>query len=134
MYTLTLVINKTKDKVLMCRHKKQHMYNYIGGKVEPYESPWDASYRELEEETCITRDMIDLHYLRFESVDLLTSSWTMFITCGILYMDYEALFDFENPLEWVPFDDLDIILKKSYGDGNCYTFLMEALRTLGIKE
>ena len=63
MFTLTLVFNKECNKVLMCIHKKQGMLNYIGGKVEAFEEPMDASYRELEEETGYYADINDVTFL-----------------------------------------------------------------------
>lgn len=60
MTTLTLVFNKQMNKVLMCYHEKQHAYNFIGGKSEVGETDLDTSYRELYEETGISKNDIDL--------------------------------------------------------------------------
>ena len=122
MFTLTLVFNKERDKVLMCIHKKQGMLNYIGGKVEAFEEPMDASYRELEEEIGISRDKVKLHFLRQECVSNFNGDcWNMFVTYGVLHEDVE-LVPTENPLAWMDVNSEGIIYN-SYGYGNCYTFL-----------
>ena len=50
----SVIFNKQKDKVLFCKRTKEPykgLYNFVGGKVEPGESSFDAAYRELQEET-----------------------------------------------------------------------------------
>ena len=56
-----MVFNKDKDKILMCERKKdpyKGKLNLVGGKVEENEDELHAAYRELEEETGITKDDI----------------------------------------------------------------------------
>lgn len=132
MFTLTLVFNKNKDKVLMCKHKKFNALNYIGGKVEDMEHTYNASYRELEEETGITRDDVELEFLRQESVTskALNSTWSMYITAGILKNDVELKPE-KNELLWVPITATETFIN-AYGMGNCLMFLKEARILLGI--
>ena len=65
-----IVFNKEEDKILMCRRTKEPYkgkLNLVGGKVEKDEDELQAAYRELEEETAITRDDIKLiNVMNFE--------------------------------------------------------------------
>ena len=62
-YNVTVVFDKTEKKLLMCQRAKDPFkgkLNFVGGKVEPNETEDDAAYRELFEETGISRDDISL--------------------------------------------------------------------------
>lgn len=127
--TLTVIFDKDIKHVLMCHHAKQNMLNYIGGKIRDVEQPLDASYREVEEETGITRDDIELFFIREEHVARPNTCWRLHVTTGILNKDV-TLIPEKNALQWVAIDDLDTILRKTFGNGNCYTYLVEALDVL----
>lgn len=65
-YNLIAVFNREEDKVLMCKRKKntyKGLANLVGGKIEKNENGIEAAYRELQEETTITRDDIILYHL-----------------------------------------------------------------------
>ena len=62
---LIVVFNRNKDKVLFCMRAKppyKGMYNFVGGKVEENESNDFAAYRELFEETGISKSDIELDH------------------------------------------------------------------------
>ena len=63
------VFNKDHTKVLMCKRRSdpyKGKYNFVGGKIEQGEDGMSAAYRELEEETGITRRDISLiHFIDF---------------------------------------------------------------------
>lgn len=130
-YTLTLVFNPSKQKVLMAIHHKQGMLNFIGGHIEPNEDEMKASYRELYEETGITKDDIDLKFVQIEhcitSFD--NSKWHLYVTTGVLKHDVELKPE-KNELCWVNCTDNDTLLNSTFGDGNCLVFLKRALLTL----
>ena len=51
------VFDKEKEKVLVCRRRKnpyKGLLNFVGGKIEKEEDGLTAAYRELWEETGIT--------------------------------------------------------------------------------
>lgn len=57
-FNLIIILNETKDKVLMVKRSKKPylgLYNFPGGKIEPNESFLESAYRELFEETGITK-------------------------------------------------------------------------------
>ena len=66
IYNCIIVFNKTKDRALFCKRQKdpyKGLYNFVGGKVEPGEDSETAAYRELFEETGITRGQIRIYRL-----------------------------------------------------------------------
>ena len=130
-YTLTLVFNKDKTKVLMVFHNKQKMYNFVGGHIEKGESELKASYRELQEETGITEADIKLSHLQTELTlsDYDEYCWYLYITIGVLKRDVK-LVEEKNRLEWVSVDNDEILLNASFGNGNCYVFTKRALSIL----
>lgn len=142
MLSLSLIFNPTKDKVLMCFHKKIGQWNYIGGRSQNNETAWNLSYRELQEETGITSDDVTLTFVREEKtiatadyypMHHLSKDWDIFVTAGILKYDVE-LVEEKNHLKWIDIDDVEHFVHASAGLGNCYTYLLEAMDVLGIKK
>ncbi|MBO9606366.1 MAG: NUDIX domain-containing protein, partial [Paenibacillaceae bacterium] len=57
-YNVLMIYNTDMSRILMCKRLKEPykgLSNFVGGKIEPGESGMDAAYRELLEETAITR-------------------------------------------------------------------------------
>jgi len=66
LYNVIIVYNKTEDKILMCLRSKEPykgLYNLVGGKIEAGEDELSSAYRELLEETGITKNDINLTHL-----------------------------------------------------------------------
>lgn len=136
--TLTIIFDKDAKHVLMCFHSKQGAYNYIGGHIRECEQPLFASYREVEEETGITREDIELHFVREEHVAAgskyyKNNRWRLHVTAGILNKDV-VLKEEKNSLEWIDTDDYELIIGSTFGYGNCYTYLLEAMDVLGLRK
>lgn len=98
---LIVVFNKSLNKVLFCIRAKETykgLYNFVGGKVEEDEANDDAAYRELFEETGISRSDIelehfmDLNYFKYEN--------NIQVYYGILEHEVN-LIEEKNKLEWV---------------------------------
>lgn len=98
---LIVVFNEDLNKVLFCIRAKEPykgLYNFVGGKVEKNESNDDAAYRELFEETGISRNDIelnhfmDLNYFKYEN--------NLQVYYGILKHSVN-LIEEKNKLEWV---------------------------------
>ena len=124
MYTLTLVFNERKDKVLLCVNKRG-IINYVGGKIEELENPEDASYRELREETGITKEDIDLKFLMQETVSLYTGEcWSLYITAGILKHPV-TLVEEKNKLFWWDIGDVTLLCNNGYS-GDLLVYIQRA--------
>ena len=97
-----VVFNKTKDKVLFCRRRKDPFagrLNFVGGKVEEGEASEDAAYRELEEETGISQKEIRL--FRLMDITYYHQAFILEMFVGKLESDIE-LREEKNPLLWLP--------------------------------
>lgn len=115
---LIIVFNKDLNEALFCIRAKEPykgMYNFVGGKVEEGETNEDAAYRELFEETGISRSDIeldhfmDLNYFKYEN--------NLQVYYGILKNEV-ALVEERNKLEWVPINEELLNNKKFAGNYN----------------
>lgn len=96
-----IVFNALKSHVLMCYRTKdpyKGLYNFVGGKIEMGESNLDAAYRELFEETGITKESIDLTPL-FTTV-YHVDNIELQVYYGLLTQDV-TLVPEKHPLEWI---------------------------------
>ena len=65
-YNVIVVFNPQMDRMLMCRRKKEPykgLSNFVGGKIEKGEDGYSAAYREMQEESSISREDISLTHL-----------------------------------------------------------------------
>ena len=115
---LIVVFSKNLDKVLFCIRAKEPykgLYNFVGGKVEDGEANDNAAYRELFEETGISRNDIeldhfmDLNYFKYEN--------NLQVYYGILKKDV-TLVEEKNKLEWVLINDELLNNEKFAGNYN----------------
>lgn len=121
-----LVYNTTQDKILMCKREKdpyKGKFNLVGGKVEPNEDELNAAYRELQEETGITRDDILLTYLM--NFQYKMSDLELEVFAGILNKDVD-LIEEVNKLYWMDKEENFFDLDKFAGGGNIGHMLQQA--------
>ena len=115
---LIVVFNKELDKGLFCIRAKQPykgMYNFVGGKAEPGEVAEDAAYRELFEETGISKEDITLDYF----MDLTYYKYENHISVFYGVLNHEVtLVEEKNKLEWVNLDDNLLDCAKFAGNYN----------------
>jgi len=100
-YNITVVYNKSEQKVLMCERAKDPFkgkLNFVGGKVEPGETEEAAAYRELYEETGISREVIQL--TRVLDFKYYTLDMELEVFAGKLHQDV-TLHEEINKLLWV---------------------------------
>lgn len=112
------VFDKDRTKVLMCKRRSdpyKGKYNFVGGKIEQFEDSLSAAYRELEEETGITREDIDL--IRF--MDFTYYHWDIRLEfyVGRLKRDM-SVYGEENELLWIPLETDFFDLNSFAGEGN----------------
>ena len=117
-YNLIAVISPDEKQMLMLlRQKNPYMglYNLPGGKIEPGEDGYAAAYRELEEESGITREDIHLQHLVDFSYPL--DQCYVETYAGFLQRDV-ALKEEEHPLLWMELTENFFSLEKYAGEGN----------------
>ena len=105
VYNCIVVFNRTRDAVLFCKRRKdpyKGLYNFVGGKVEPGEESDAAAYRELEEETGITRQQIRLY--RLMDIRYYYQDFDLELYVGQLE-EVVALKEETNPLVWLTLDE-----------------------------
>ena len=102
---LIVVFNKDLNRSLFCKRTKEPykgLYNFVGGKVEENETNYDAAYRELFEETGISRNDIELDY--FMDLNYFKYGNNIQVFYGILNHAV-TLVEEVNKLEWVNIND-----------------------------
>ena len=113
-----VIFNKNLNKTLMCKRTKEPyigMYNLVGGKIEKENDGLNEAYRELEEETNITKDDIELIY--FMNLSYIKWNKELEVYYGILNKDV-TLIEEVNKLEWVDINDNFFDMNKYAGEGN----------------
>ena len=96
-----VVFNENMDKLLFCIRAKEPYkgkYNFVGGKVEENETNEEAAYRELFEETGISKNDIDLDH--FMDLNYFKYGNNVQVYYGILKNEVN-LVEEKNKLEWV---------------------------------
>ena len=101
---LIVVFNKDLSKGLFCIRAKEPYkgkYNFVGGKVEKGESNDEAAYRELFEETGISKNDIELDH--FMDLNYFKYGNNLQIYYGILKQNVK-LVEEKNKLVWIVLD------------------------------
>jgi 8-oxo-dGTP diphosphatase len=118
IYNVILLYNANGDKILMCERRKppyQGLRNLVGGKVEPGEESLNAAYRELYEETSVTRESVSLlHLMDFTYYN---PECRVEVYAGKLNRDVPVSGD-ENDLLWVAANDDFFDTTRYAGEGN----------------
>ena len=115
---LIVVFNNELDKALFCIRAKEPykgLYNFVGGQVEPGEDNDTAAYRELFEETGISKDDIELDH--FMDINYFKYENNIQVYYGILKHEV-ILVEEKNKLEWVVIDDKLLDNNKFAGNYN----------------
>lgn len=113
-----VVFNENMDKLLFCIRAKEPYkgkYNFVGGKVEENETNEEAAYRELLEETGISKNDIDLDH--FMDLNYFKYGNNVQVYYGILKNDVN-LVEEKNKLEWVEINKELLNIDKFAGNYN----------------
>lgn len=109
----------------MCRRRKEPykgLLNFVGGKIERNEEGFAAAYRELEEETTITKDDISLAHLMDFTYYLEDCYLEVYV--GRLNRQVTVTGD-ENELGWVVPEDNFYDESRYAGGGNLGYIMMQ---------
>lgn len=115
---VVIVYNKEGNKILMCKRAKEPYkgkYNLVGGKVELGEDELYAAYRELQEETGITKEDINLNHLM--NFQYKMSDIELEVYVGKLNKEIE-LQEEVNKLLWMSKEEDFFNIEKYAGEGN----------------
>jgi 8-oxo-dGTP diphosphatase len=113
-----LLFNKDESKVLMCLREKdpyKGLFNLVGGKLEEGETELEGAYRELEEETGITKDDVVLSNLM--NFQYIKSNFELEVFSGRLNKDVELVEEI-NKLYWIDSNENFYDKAKFAGEGN----------------
>ena len=117
-YNLIMVFDATEESILMCHRKSEPytgLYNLLGGKIENGEDYLDSAYRELFEESGITKNDIVL-------TPLMDFVWhPMDMEMHVFYgtLKHEVLLVEEvHSLHWMSTKENFFDMKKFAGEGN----------------
>jgi len=117
-YNVIIVYNYDSEKILMCRRLKdpyKGLSNLVGGKIETGESSLDSAYRELFEETNISKEDIKLHHLM--DFTYYFQNYYVEVYVGKLKHDISVFGD-ENELYWSDLDHNFFDMSLYAGEGN----------------
>lgn len=117
-YNCIMVYSRDGQRLLFCKRLKdpyEGKYNLVGGKIEPGEDGFDAAYRELCEETGITRSQIELRHMM--DFTYYNQNCYVEIYTGRL-RDEVALRQETHPLCWLEEGEDFFDMKKFAGEGN----------------
>lgn len=117
-FNVIVVYNKDKNKVLMCKRTKEPYkgkFNLVGGKLEENETELDSAYRELNEETGITKQDINLtHVMDFEYI---LGNMELQVFAGKLNKEIKLVEEI-NKLYWIDKTENFFDINKFAGEGN----------------
>lgn len=117
-YNVIVVFDKDFNKTLMCKRTKEpykNMYNLVGGKIEKENDGFSEAYRELYEETNISKN--DITLIHFMNIEYVVFDKILEVYYGILNKEVN-LIEEVNKLEWVSINDNFFDMKKYAGEGN----------------
>lgn len=113
-----VVFSQDLKQVLMCKRTKEPyigMYNLVGGKIEKENDGLNEAYRELREETNITKE--DISLIHFMNLTYVKWNKELEVYYGILNNDVK-LIEEVNKLEWISRNDNFFDMTKYAGEGN----------------
>lgn len=117
-YNVIVILDKDMKNTLMCKRTKDPymgMYNLVGGKIEKDNDGINEAYRELVEETNISKE--DTNLINFMNIEYVSMNKVLEVYFGILNKEVK-LIEEVNKLEWVSIEDNFFDMNKYAGEGN----------------
>ena len=117
-YNVIVVFDKNLKHTLMCKRTKEPyigMYNLVGGKIEKENDGLNEAYRELFEETNISKNDVELKH--FMNIEYFSFNKLLEVYYGVLNKEVD-LVEEVNKLEWVDVNDNFFDMTKYAGEGN----------------
>lgn len=117
-FNVIATFDNTGEHILMCKRRKnpyKGLYNLVGGKIESGEDGFSSAYRELKEETGISRNDIILTHLMDFTYHLPSIKVEVYV--GRLNKKMSVHGD-ENDLEWMDLNHNFFDISKFAGEGN----------------
>jgi len=117
-YNLIMVLNKEKTDLLMCFRTKdpyKGLYNLPGGKIDAGENHVESAYRELFEETGITKE--DINLIKYIDYIWHPVNMSMDVTFGVLNKDVDLIEEL-HPLHWISLHENFFDMSRFAGEGN----------------
>ena len=111
-YNVIVILDKDMKNTLMCKRTKD---NLVGGKIEKDNDEINEAYRELVEETNISKE--DTNLINFMNIEYVSMNKVLEVYFGILNKEVK-LIEEVNKLEWVSIEDNFFDMKKYAGEGN----------------
>lgn len=129
-YNCIIVYNEMKDKLLFCKRMKdpyKGLFNLVGGKIECDETGFEAAYRELEEETGISREQIEL----FHMMDFTYYNQECYVEVYVGTLKQNIVLKEEaHPLMWLDINEDFFDLNHFAGEGNI-GHMLEQVKAFG---
>ncbi len=117
-FNVIAAFDRNTEHILMCKRRKnpyKGLYNLVGGKIEDGEDGLSAAYRELEEETGISKKDIRLTHLMDFTYYLPSIKVEAYV--GRLNKEI-AVYGDENDLEWIEINQNFFDVSRFAGEGN----------------
>ena len=117
-YNVIVILDKNMKNTLMCKRTKDPymgMYNLVGGKIEKDNDGINEAYRELVEETNISKE--DTNLINFMNIEYVSMNKVLEVYFGILNKEVKLIEEI-NKLEWVSIEDNFFDMNKYAGEGN----------------
>ena len=104
-FNVIAIIDSNCKNILMCKRRKnpyKGLYNFVGGKIEKGEDGLSAAYRELQEETSISKS--DVVLTHFMDLNYHLSNIKLEVYVGLLNKEVRLHGD-ENELIWMDINE-----------------------------